>query len=98
MNISKSISGNEAMLKLEGWLDTQAAIELAEVLETIGPEVDTMIFDMSDLEYISSSGVRQIVSVHKKLNGRLTLKGVNDNILDVFKAIGIDKKIRIENE
>lgn len=97
MTITKSIAGNEAVLKLEGWLDTQASSELTAAIEEIDEGIETVTFDMSGLEYISSSGVRQVVAVHKKYNGRLTLTGVNDNILNVFKAIGIDKKIRIEN-
>ena len=93
MTITKTINGNEAVLKLEGWLDTQAAPELDSELEALDPKIESLIMDFEGVEYIASSGVIEVVTAYKKVNGNLTLKGVSDGIMDIFKATGIDKKI-----
>lgn len=51
---------------------------------------------MEKLEYTSSSGVRQIVAAHKKMNGALTLKNLSPEVLDVLHMTGLDKRLHIE--
>ncbi len=96
MEIAKTINGEEAVITLKGWLDTQAAPELHEVLDTLEPEVKKLVLDFSDLEYISSSGVREMVSAYKKMNGALVIRNVSDGIMNIFKATGIDKRVTFE--
>lgn len=96
MNITKTINGSEATLTVEGWLDTQASPEMQEALEKLEPEIESLIIDFKGLEYISSSGVREVVSAYKKVNGNLVVKNASEGILSIFKATGIDKKIRFE--
>ncbi len=97
MEIIKSIKGDETILRLIGWLDTQAAPELAAEIENISGE-GSLIMDLGSLEYISSSGLRQIVAAYKKFEGRIVLKKVNPGTLDILKTTGLDKRIRIEDE
>ena len=59
-------------------------------------EVDTLTIDMAKTEYISSSGMRQIVSAHKKMNGNFTLRNVSTDVLDVLRLTGLDKRIHVE--
>lgn len=96
MNITKTMNGNEATIALEGWLDTQASPELHAELDGLGDDISSLVFDFSALEYISSSGVREVVSAHKKMNGAFTVKNASAGIMNIFKATGIDKKIRFE--
>ena len=96
MKISKTEEDGIVTLTLEGWLDTQAAPELEEALKDIRDDISALIFDCSALEYISSSGIRQIVSAHKRMNGNFTLKNVSDEILGVLKVTGIANRIKIE--
>jgi anti-anti-sigma factor len=77
---------------LEGEMDTAAATEAEEVLKPLytsgGKDV---IIDCNGLEYIASSGLRILLSILKgaKANGsRVTLRGVNDDIKNVFKLTG----------
>ena len=86
MIIKKTLEGSEVILALEGWLDTQAAPELQSELENLGNEVQNLVIDMAALEYISSSGVRQVVSV----------KNVPESIMTIFKVTGIDKRINFQ--
>ncbi len=96
MNITKTINGSEATINVEGWLDTQASPEMHEAIETLEPEITSLIIDFNALEYISSSGVREVVTAYKKMKGNLVVKNASEGILSIFKASGIDKKVRFE--
>jgi anti-anti-sigma factor len=96
MTIEKTVNGNEITLALKGWLDTQASSDLVEALGALGDQCEKLVFDLSELEYISSSGVRQIVAAHKQMGGELYLRNTPDNVMSVFKAIGIDRKLKFQ--
>ncbi|MBR5336508.1 MAG: STAS domain-containing protein [Lachnospiraceae bacterium] len=96
MTIKKEINGKEAILYIEGWLDTQAAPDVEKAVNDLPGEVDTLIIDMEKTEYISSSGMRQIVSAHKKMNGNFSLRNVSADVLDVLRLTGLDKRIHVE--
>ncbi len=96
MNITKSANGNEVTLKVEGWLDTQAAPELLAELERLDDHVDSLIMDFSGLEYMSSTGLRALVVAYEKVKGALVIKNASMRIRSILKTTGLDKKIRIE--
>jgi anti-anti-sigma factor len=96
MTITKNTEGNKVTLTLSGWLDTQAAPELTAELNALGPDVEQLEIDMKDCEYISSSGVRQLVAAHKKMKGNLVIRNVSKEILDVFTMTGVAAWINIE--
>ena len=56
------------------------------------------VFDFAKLEYISSAGLRQVVSAYKKMSCKDGFKIINvsDEVFDVFKLTGFDQKINIE--
>ncbi len=81
---------------MEGWLDTQGAPELHAELDKLGEDVKSLVFEFAGLEYISSSGVREVVSAHKKMNGAFMVKNASAGIMSIFKATGIDRKIKFE--
>ena len=83
-------------LALEGWLDTQAAPELAKAIEELGEETTELVLEMKGCEYISSSGVRQIVAAHKKMNGHMVIRNAGNDVLDVLKMTGVARKLTIE--
>ena len=96
IKIEKEIDGNKAVLKLEGWLDTQTTSELSKELDAIETSVEELTLDLEKLEYTSSAGLRQIVAAHKKMKGKLTVKNISSEIMDVFKMTGFDKRLHIE--
>ena len=77
---------------LEGEMDTAAAIEAEEVLKPIyNSNGKDVIIDCTNLEYIASSGLRILLSILKgaKASGsKVVMKGVNDDIKNVFKLTG----------
>ncbi len=96
MNIEKTISEGVVTLKLAGWLDTQAAADLQSEIDLLDAETPSLVLDLSELEYTSSAGLRQIVAAHKKVDGRLTLSHVQPEIMDVLQMAGFDKRLHIE--
>ena len=77
---------------LEGEMDTAAALEAEEVLKPIyNSEGNDVIIDCTNLEYIASSGLRILLSILKgaKANGsKVVMRGMNDDIKNVFKLTG----------
>ena len=96
MTIEKNLQGTTAELKLNGWLDTQTAPQFEEEISALGADVTALVLDFSALEYISSAGMRQLVSAYKKMNGALTLRNVSAEVLGVISMTGLDKRIKIE--
>ena len=95
MEIIKTENGTEVTMKLVGWLDTKAAPDLKDEVDKL-KEGDSLILDLAELEYVASFGLRQFVATYKKLNGKMMLRNVPDNIMGILKTMGIDKRIPIE--
>ena len=96
MVITKSLNGTKETLKVEGTLDTLAAPALLDELEQMDDHVDSVVFDFSELEYISSMGLRALVIASKKVNGALVIKNVSPRIMSILSTTGLDNTIRIE--
>ena len=80
------------LVTLDGELDTAAAEDVEKALQTLystnGLDV---IIDCANLEYIASSGLRILISILKGAiagGSKVVLKGLNDDIKDVFKLTG----------
>lgn len=98
MKITKKIEDHTATLYLEGWLDTQAAPELGKEIKGLS-DIERLILDFDQLEYISSSGLREVVSAYKKmksLKGTFSVIQVSPEVMDVFRLTGFDKKLDIQ--
>ncbi|HAL18474.1 MAG TPA: anti-sigma factor antagonist [Spirochaetaceae bacterium] len=96
MTIESIADGAVATISLTGWLDTQSAPEFETALAALGPETTSLVLDLKGLEYISSAGIRQVVSAYKKMNGALIVRNVSDGVMDVFNMSGVSKKLNIE--
>ena len=79
-------------MTLEGELDTAAAVEVESQLQPLNDNEDKdIVFDCEKLEYIASSGLRILLSILKKAKSHghtVTMKGMNDDIKNVFKMTG----------
>lgn len=97
MEITSRTEGNKVTMEISGWLDTQTAPKLEEELSHLD-SVTSLVFDFAKLEYISSAGLRQVISAYKKMAGKDGFKiiHVSDEVLDVFRLTGFDQKIQIE--
>ena len=92
MNVKIEETDGKYVVTLEGEMDTAAALEAEEVLKPIyNSNGKDVIIDCTNLEYISSSGLRILLSILKgaKANGcKVVMRGVNDDIKNVFKLTG----------
>ena len=76
---------------VEGRLDTLTAPELEEKLESALDSVEKLIFDFSELEYISSAGLRVLLAAVKEMNaqgGEMTITKVRPEVMEVFEVTG----------
>ena len=98
MTIEKKINNDSVTLIVSGRLDTQTAPELENELDSILSGLKELIFDMTNLEYVSSAGLRVILKAQKAMNaqGSMKLTGVNDSIMEVFDITGFLDILTIE--
>ena len=98
MTIEKKMNGTALEIALEGRLDTMTAPELeAELNQSLG-SVDTLTLDFSKLEYISSAGLRVLLSAHKAMStkGGMKVTNVNEIVQEVFEVTGFADILNIE--
>ena len=99
MTITKTMSGADLTLALEGRLDTTTAPQLeAELKESLTPEVTGLVLDMKDLAYLSSAGLRVILAAQKQMNkqGKMAIHNVCETIMEVFEVTGFTDILTIE--
>jgi len=100
MTIKKIVENDKITLKFEGWLDVETTANLTALMSEL-EESKELVFDFKKLEYISSSGVREVVAAYrrqKELQGEFSLINVNAEVMDVFSMTGLDKKLDIKAE
>ena len=97
MEIEETRNGNEVTLKLIGRLDTQTAPQLSEKVQSDDGDVERLVLDMSGLEYISSAGLRVILSLDKQMSKRrgMMVTGVSDTVMEVLEATGFTDILEI---
>ncbi|MBR6977756.1 MAG: STAS domain-containing protein [Lachnospiraceae bacterium] len=98
MTITKTTEGNTLTVMLEGRLDTVTTPELEKVLMGALDDIQELTFDFEKLSYISSAGLRVLLSSQKIMNtkGIMKVVHVNENIMDIFEATGFTDILTIE--
>lgn len=90
MTIRKQQNGTELTMALEGRLDTITSPELEKELKASMDGADSLVLDFSKLEYISSAGLRVLLSAHKAMAGKggMTVANANEIVQEVFDVTG----------
>lgn len=98
LTISKSIENGKATFALEGRLDTITAPELEEELIASLHDASELTLDFSGLEYISSVGLRLLLTAQKTMNrqGSMKVVNVNETIMEIFEVTGFLDFLTIE--
>ena len=98
LNITTEKNGNELTFKLNGRLDTVTAPELETPVRNDLADVTNLIFDLSELEYISSAGLRVLLLAQKTMNkqGKMIVKNVSEEINEIFEVTGFSDILTIE--
>lgn len=88
MKIDFTKNNGEMTVAIDGRLDTVTAPELESFLGEHYMGVDSLIFDCKELDYISSAGLRVLLTAHKRMKGAMKLTGVNELVMEVFEMTG----------
>ncbi|MBR4655212.1 MAG: STAS domain-containing protein [Oscillospiraceae bacterium] len=98
LNINKAVDDRKALIALEGRLDTATAPELEHVLSKTMHKIDELTLDFEKLDYISSAGLRVLLTAQKQMSqqGGMKLIHVNETIMDVFEITGFSDILTIE--
>ena len=98
LNIEKNRKDSELTLVLTGRLDTTTAPELEGALNDALDGVTALTWDMTALEYVSSAGLRVLLSAQKRMNkqGQMKLTHVSKAIMDIFEVTGFADILTIE--
>lgn len=98
MEINKNLNGDALELKIIGRLDTTTAPALEVEVKNSLEGLKSIIFDLEGLEYISSAGLRVLLSAQKSMNkqGTMKLVNVNEVVMEVFEITGFVDVLTIE--
>lgn len=97
MKITETRENGKITLSANGWLDTASSPMLGEAIDKI-EAADAIVLDFTDVEYMASAGLRQVVAAHKKaaaIGASFEVIGVGAEVMSIFKITGIDKKLTI---
>lgn len=99
MKITEKANGNQLCISLEGRLDTTTAPELEKALSGSLNGVTELTFDMAALDYLSSAGLRILLSAQKQMNkqGSMKVMNVNETIMEIFEVTGFSDILTIES-
>lgn len=99
MDIKVEKNGATTTISPVGRIDTTTSPELEEKIKEVIDSLDRLIFDFASVDYISSSGLRVLLSAQKIMNkksGSMTLTNVKDEIMEIFEVTGFDSILSIE--
>ena len=97
MKIDLKKEDKKLTIKLGGKLDTNTSPELDSKMNEL-EGMEEVIIDMKDLDYISSAGLRVLLSMQKVMNkqGKMTIINVCENVMDIFEVTGFSDILDIE--
>ena len=98
MTIEKIIHGNDLTMSLAGRLDTTTAPQLEAELKENLAGVKHLVLDVKALEYLSSAGLRVLLSTQKLMNkqGSMVVRGANATITEIFEVTGFCDILTLE--
>ena len=98
LNINKEQDNGTLTIALEGRLDTVTAPDLEAEISSSIDDVENLKFDMEALEYISSAGLRVLLSAQKNMakKGSMVLYNVNETVMEIFDVTGFADILTIE--
>lgn len=91
-------SGSILTVKPEGRIDTKTSPILESDIQKYIDSTDNMILDFTNVDYISSGGMRVLLALHKRLKkkgGTLKVINVKDSIYEIFKLVGFHSMVEL---
>ena len=97
MTVNKTKEANKLTAAIEGRVDTTTAPVLENELKESLDGVENLVLDFKGVEYISSAGLRVLLSVQKIMNrqGEMTVTNVSEDIMEIFEVTGFSDILTI---
>ncbi len=98
MTVNKKINNNALVAEIEGRIDTTTAPQLEAELKESCMEVESVVLDFANVAYISSAGLRVLLSVQKIMSKKEGMKliHVSEDIMEIFEVTGFNEILTIE--
>lgn len=98
MNIKKTVQDTTVTFEVDGSLNTLTAPQLETEIKSVIKDTKELVFDFKNLEYLSSAGLRVLLSAQNVMDeqGTMLIKNVNATIMEVFEITGFVDIIKIE--
>jgi anti-sigma B factor antagonist len=98
LNIRKELNGDTLVIGLEGRLDTGTAPKLEGEMRPALKGVSSLVFDLDGLEYISSAGLRVLLTAQKIMNGQgtMVIRNASEEVMEIFDVTGFSGVLSIE--
>ena len=98
MNINIEKDNGKVLMEIEGRLDTTTAPELETAINGEGDALKNLVLDFKGVDYISSAGLRVLLTAQKKMNaqGYMELMGVSEAVMDIFEMTGFADILEIK--
>ncbi len=101
MKINVEKNQPELILKISGRVDTTTSPEMEETINhNLTVEITKLVLDFTEVEYISSAGLRVLLSNHKNMKQKdniMVVKGANEEVQEVFKITGFSDILNLED-
>ncbi len=90
LTINKTAEGEKVTFALAGRLDKHGAPQLEAELKRALERTTELVFDMRDVEYVSSAGLRVLLLAQKQMNqrGRMRLENVGEGVMEIMEITG----------
>ena len=99
LSISNTVNGDVNEVKLVGKLDVSGARAAEPAFVEAAAAAPNVVLDMTEVDYIASAGLRALKRLRgfvRKNGGALTLRGVQDNVMEVFELTGFSALLTFE--
>lgn len=99
MELTQTREGNKLTITLAGDLNTMTAPDLEAVLGDNLADVDELVFDLTDLRYTSSAGLRAFLGAQQVMEDKdatMVVRGVSEFVMEIFEETGFVNLLDIE--
>ena len=98
MNINKNLAGQTLTIAVDGRVDTLTAPELDAEIQGKLDGISELVFDFQNLDYISSAGLRILLSAQKVMNkqGRMVIRNAKSEVKEIFEVTGFNDILTLE--
>ena len=85
-------------MALEGRLDNASSPDLKKIFENSLEGINSLVLNFSEVDYISSAGLRTLLSMHKQMEARGGMKvtNVNEGVMEILQLTGFADTLSIE--